>query len=371
MDQDPGIQELLKKAPELTEITRHKFQFLSESLTACGKNASCYPAALGFSDQEIELISKRLIELANQNQHFSDLATKHLAPSGMYQLNYSEDPAVFIANAWTQDATAINHIISVYGKGEKPNYPKIDSLGMNLNSSTYLANIQALSELAKVKYENASLFYQLTLGYAMDALVMARFERAGDFEHLMQLENKAAFKAAKNTSWEEYEYPLILIPGAGTDNYLDSLSSGGVIRCQLAHDAYKKKKAPFILVSGGYVHPYKVLHNEAIEMKRYLLKLGVPESAILIDPHARQTTTNMRNTARIMFRYGFPTDRPSITVTTPSQSAYIYSDLMHARCMKELGYHPYKNGKRISSTIAEFFPLISSFQIDTDEPIDP
>ena len=371
LDQDPGIQELLKKDPELTEITRHKFQVLSESLTACGKNASCYPAALGFSDQEIELISKRLIELANQNQDFSDLATKHLAPSGMYQLNYSEDPAVFIANAWTQDATAINHIISVYGKGEKPNYPKIDSLGMNLNSSTYLANIQALSELAKVKYENASLFYQLTLGYAMDALAMARFERAGDFEPMMQLENKAAFEAAKNTSWEEYEYPLILIPGAGTDNYLDSLSSGGVIRCQLAYDAYKKKKAPFILVSGGYVHPYKVLHNEAIEMKRYLLKLGVPESAILIDPHARHTTTNMRNTARIMFRYGFPTDRPSITVTTPSQSAYIYSDLMHARCMKELGYHPYKNGKRISSTIAEFFPLISSFQIDTDEPLDP
>ena len=205
----------------------------------------------------------------------------------------------------------------------------------------------------------------------MDALEMARFKRAGDFEPMVEHENKAALEAAKTTAWDNYDYPLILIPGAGTDNYLDSLSSGGVIRCQLAYDAYQKEKAPFILVSGGYVHPYKVLHNEAIEMKRYLLKLGVPESAILIDPHARHTTTNMRNTARIMFRYGFPTDRPSITVTTPSQSAYIYSDVMHNRCMRELGYHPYSNGKRLSATTAEFFPLISSFQIDTDEPLDP
>jgi hypothetical protein len=39
--------------------------------------------------------------------------------------------------------------------------------------------------------------------------------------------------------------------------------------------------------------------------------------------------------------------------------------------MIELGYVPYKNGKRLSSTLAEFYALSSSLQIDADEPIDP
>mgnify|MGYP003658384727 CR=1 FL=1 len=371
IEEMPYLKSLLEEDGELAEIASAKFELLTQSLQDCGKDAGCYPAALGFTANEIERIAQRIEQLAKQNKRLTDITLDHIAPSGMYQMNAADDPAPFLANAWKQDAATLNHIITIYGRGEKPNYPKIDSLGMNLNSSTYLANIQALSELASVKYEGSKLFYQLTLGYAMDALAMARFERAGDFEPMMSYENRAAFDAAQTTDWEEFDYPLILIPGAGTDNYLDSLSSGGVLRCQLAFNAFKKKKAPFILVSGGYVHPYKVLHNEAIEMKRYLLKLGVPESAILIDPHARHTTTNMRNTARIMFRYGFPTDRPSITVTTPSQSAYIYSDMMHDRCMRELGYHAYTNGKRLSATTAEFFPLISSLQIDTDEPLDP
>src|SRR5690606_14338131 len=121
----------------------------------------------------------------------------------------SEDASQFLSNAWKQDAATINHIITIYGKGEKPNYPKIDSLGMKLNSSTYLANIQALSELAFAKYNDTRVFYQLTLGYAMDALEMARFGRAGDFEPMMEHENKAALDVAKTTEWDQYDYPLI------------------------------------------------------------------------------------------------------------------------------------------------------------------
>jgi hypothetical protein len=32
---------------------------------------------------------------------------------------------------------------------------------------------------------------------------------------------------------------------------------------------------------------------------------------------------------------------------------------------------PYKLGKRLSETALEFYPLISSLQIDADEPMDP
>jgi uncharacterized SAM-binding protein YcdF (DUF218 family) len=40
-------------------------------------------------------------------------------------------------------------------------------------------------------------------------------------------------------------------------------------------------------------------------MKHDLIaRLGIPAAAILVDPHARHTTTNMRNAARLLYRYG-------------------------------------------------------------------
>ena len=70
---------------------------------------------------------------------------------------------------------------------------------------------------------------------------------------------------------------------------------------------YRQHQAPFIIVSGGRVHPYHTPYNEAFEMKKYLMDVWqIPESAIIIEPHARHTTTNFRNAARIMFRNGFP-----------------------------------------------------------------
>ena len=106
-------------------------------------------------------------------------------------------------------------------------------------------------------------------------------------------------------------------------------------------------------------------------MKKFLMeKLSIPKSAIMMEPHARHTTTNMRNCVRLMFRYGMPMDRPAITCTVKSQSMYITS-LVNERSKKELGYYPYKNGKRLSDTEAEFYPITTSLQIDFDEPLDP
>lgn len=371
MESIPEVKMLLEADPVFQEVAKAQRRRLEESLTDCGSDPLCYGKAILFSEQNIEEIAQHLKQMASNHKEIRRLVPDHLLPSGMYQLQYSPDFTEWLSNAWKQDAQTINHIIEVYAQGKKPNYPNIDSLGMKVTSKTFLANIQALNELEFVKSEGSQLFFKINLGYAMDALAMARMERAGDYEPLEHGENKAAFLKAKNVDWDAFEYPLILIPGAGTDNYLDQISPGSILRCQLAFEAYQKGMAPFIMVSGGNVHPYKVPNNEAEQMKKYLLQLGVPESSILMEPHARHTTTNLRNAARIMFRYGFPMDRASITVTTPSQSSYIYSEVMFDRSMKELGYHPYQNGKRLSNTIAEFYPQVISLQIDADEPLDP
>jgi hypothetical protein len=54
-----------------------------------------------------------------------------------------------------------------------------------------------------------------------------------------------------------------------------------------------------------------------------IVRFGVPEEAIIVDPHARHTTTNMRNPARLMYRYGIPLDRKARVSTDLSQSIYI------------------------------------------------
>src|SRR5580700_6746699 len=56
-------------------------------------------------------------------------------------------------------------------------------------------------------------------------------------------------------------------------------------------------------------------------MKQYLMTMkGIPESAILVDPYARHTTTNLRNVSRELFRYGLPVDRPALVTSDIFQS---------------------------------------------------
>ncbi|RYE22286.1 MAG: YdcF family protein, partial [Sphingobacteriaceae bacterium] len=111
-------------------------------------------------------------------------------------------------------------------------------------------------------------------------------------------------------------------------------------------------------------------YNEAEEMKKYLIEtLSIPENAIIMEPHARHTTTNMRNCARLIYQYKIPFDKPFLTSTTKSQSYYITN--MTARCMKELHYVPYKIGERLSDTNQEFYPVKEALQINADEPLDP
>ena len=109
-------------------------------------------------------------------------------------------------------------------------------------------------------------------------------------------ENAAAFRRVHSIDWNRYPYTAIVVPGAGNDRPNVRLSPSGKLRDKIAAKRYRESKAPFILVSGGFVHPSQTEFSEAIEMKHHLMeRSSVPEDAILVDPHARRTTTNMRN----------------------------------------------------------------------------
>jgi hypothetical protein len=137
-------------------------------------------------------------------------------------------------------------------------------------------------------------------------------------------------------------------------------------------DRYKKGLAPFVIVSGGHVHPFQTAFCEAIEMKKYLMEMcSVPEEAIIIEPHARHTTTNFRNATRIMARQGIPTDKKSLCTTSIFQADYIASNNFKEINLNYLKYTPFLSLKRLNDFDIEFIPNLLSLQMDNLDPLDP
>ena len=365
------VKGLVEKDDVLVKINADKRLKIEQALKNCGEELRCVVKVMQFNDEEIRLIGARLSSLYRNNNELGKLVSQHLIASGHYGLFANLESKEMLRKAWEQDAKAINHTIAVYAGGKKPNYPNIDSLSYTVSSKSYIQLVQASANLSLAQTTSNSLFFAPSLLFALQSLELDERNQVADFEPMEKTVNKAAYEHSKTVKWDNYKYSVILVPGAGPDKPGVALSGGGMLRCRLAALQYHKGLAPFIMVSGGAVHPYKTKFNEAQEMKKYLMEtLNIPEQAILMEPHARHTTTNMRNASRIIFRYGFPMAKPAITSTLKSQSYYI-TDTVPQRSEKELGYRPYKNGQRLSDTEAEFYPLAISLQLDFDEPMDP
>lgn len=368
-EQLPELRKMLSTDTAFSNIYKSKTTQVNEAVKTCKTDISCYAKALKFNNEEIASIGNRLALLYAENNPLGNLVKNHLIPSGCYAMFAKEQRKTLLVKAWEQDASAINYAIGVYVEGNKPNYPKIDSISFNLKDKTF-AELTSASALLALQGNN-KLFFEPAMLFALEALELNERNEAADYEPMAKGVNLAAVNQIKKTDWKKYPYSVILVPGAGPEEKDVALSPGGMIRCRLAALQYQKGMAPFIVVSGGRVHPYKTKFSEAYEMKKFLIEvLQIPESAIIMEPHARHTTTNLRNCARLMFRYGMPVDKPGLACTVKSQS-YNITNLLPERCKKELGYYPYKNGKRLSDTESEFYLNTASLQIDFDEPLDP
>lgn len=366
------VRELLEKDDVLRSLAQTKSAHLEKSTKDCKSDYLCYTGGMKFSQEEIKQAGQRLEALYSEQNALGKLVKEHLMPSGSYFLIKATAPQELLRKAWEQDAGAVNHTIEVYAEGKKPNYPAIDSIGFKRTAKNYPVLVYDCSEVTRQETRGTNLFFTPTMRFALLFLEVNERNEAADYEPMISTVNKAAYDQVKKTTWSQFPYTSILVPGAGPDTYERALSEGGMLRCRLAAMRYFDGMAPFIIVSGGRVHPYKTRYSEAFEMKKFLMEtLHVPEKAIIMDPHARHTTTNMRNAARLIFRYGIPMDRPGIVCTVRSQSFYITNDAFVNRCLREINHVPYKLGKRLSDTAFEFYPLTNALQIDADEPLDP
>ena len=83
-------------------------------------------------------------------------------------------------------------------------------------------------------------------------------------------------------------------------------------RTETAVDLWKRKYAPLILFAGAAEDPESVASGEI--MKRQAVALGVPDSAILVEPSSTTTEQNARLVASLMKAQGL---RSAILVTSP------------------------------------------------------
>lgn len=65
-------------------------------------------------------------------------------------------------------------------------------------------------------------------------------------------------------------------------------------------DFYQQGYAPTLVLTGGDGRTFGTGPKEAVEMKRWAVRLGVPESATMIDTEARNTYENATGTKRLL-----------------------------------------------------------------------
>ena len=238
--------------------------------------------------------------------------------SGAYARYQNLDGPAMLESAWADCIRSMNRAIDVYGLGKAPRYAPIDSVMYDAKSDAYRRVIQHLSAVLREERANFDLAFAPSLRFALELMILNNRDEAGRFEPMEMGENAAAFRRAKSIPWDRYPYTAIVVPGAGNDRPGVRLSASGELRDEIAAGRFRDGKAPFVLVSGGYVYPNQTEFAEAIEMKRDLMsRFGIPADAIIVDPHARHTTTNMRNAARLLYRYAIPFERKALVRTDP------------------------------------------------------
>lgn len=367
MENDGKLMELLK-ADEHLKVYWDKMTSPSRSTP---KDGAEIIAPFLWSEDDIQTVGKRLVELFKGNTEFKSLIQK-LRESNQYA-NFNKAPDdEYLYKIWEQCAKGLDTVLEVYGAGKMPFYKNIDSVSFDAKSKRYLYAVSNLRTEAVANAKEGQVFFQPSLNLALNLLYANHKDEAVRYDPLDEKENAKAIEAIKTTDFTAYPYASIVVLGGGPENYRDKLSIAGKGNLQLAMKEYRSKKAPFIMVSGGHVHPYMTPYCEAVEMKRELIEeYGVPVENIIIEPYARHTTTNMRNATRLMVDYGIPLDQKSLVVTNPSHSAYTGSETFKNRCQSELGYQPVNFHARLSPTTLEFTGNLVSLHQNPNQPLDP
>lgn len=372
LQEDSQVRAQLFADQQLSAIALERKHSMERAAQGCRDDVTCMLKPFLWTDEEIDTAARALAHEYQQDSSLRHLVEGELRQSGTYILDDQEGGIELVADAWEVCAHGLNNIIEVYGEGAPPRYPHIDSISFDTHSADFQQRVAAATSQATAEDSGEELFFGPSLRVALQLLLMNHRDEAARLEPMENGANAAAVKAIPGIQWKKYPYSVIVVPGEGPSDPNVPLDPTGRQRAELAAKAWRAGNAPLILLSGGFVHPSQTRFSEALEMKKALLgEFHVPEDAILVDPHARHTTTNMRNAVREIYRYGIPMDKPALVVSDPAQIGYIASPGLAERCLRELGYVPYRITAHLDPDTLVFDPLPASLEQDPMDPLDP
>lgn len=100
----------------------------------------------------------------------------------------------------------------------------------------------------------------------------------------------------------DYDYVILL---GGFSDYLPALEGQYLLntrgnRLVASLELYRAGKAPKILISGGSGDIWEKRPSEAMQVKAFLLRMGLPEGDILVEPNSRNTYENALFTKKLL-----------------------------------------------------------------------
>jgi len=124
-----------------------------------------------------------------------------------------------------------------------------------------------------------------------------------------------SYSLARSLEWQylptqdQISAPAIVVLGGGTESALSPRSAVEVNsagdRMIHAADLYHKGAAPLLVLSGGNVDWMESIENSpAADMRQIILKLGVPDSAIVLQPKSQNTFEDALYSAALLKEKG-------------------------------------------------------------------
>ncbi|HEX7756606.1 MAG TPA: YdcF family protein [Niabella sp.] len=353
----------------LQALMKQKYTLLQNAMDSCTQ-LSGIAAKLLITPAEDAAIALQLGKLYQKNRNIRQWVSDRIRATGFYGLSDSLTDAALFRKAWEEEAAGINYIINAYLQNKGLQYPKVDAASFCISCRPYFDSVRQIIAATLENGKANSLFFQPLLRICLRILQLNDRDEAARFIPLNQV-NEQPYQQSRSVQWARFPFSAILVFGEGPEND-EPISVHNKERCATASALFKSGKAPFIIVSGGYVHPFQTKYCEAVQMKKYLTdSLAVPAGAIITEPHARHTTTNIRNANRIIFENRIAPDKPVLGVSDSSHIQYIAGKNFERVCRRDLKYLPFDRMKKLSDETVVFYPAARSLQINTGDPLDP
>src|SRR5258705_11759685 len=177
--QNPEIRKLLRENKTLKKLSAEKLRALR--MAANCNDVGCFDRLFRFSAPTIETVATELKSLG-KHPKFKKLVMKDLRPSGAFIKYSDQSDSEMLLAAWKDAANGMNRLLRVYCLGKDPFYKDIDKVSFDVSSEEYHKLLKV--KIAEIKLSKESLFFELTLNFALEQLEAIRRDEAGRYETL-------------------------------------------------------------------------------------------------------------------------------------------------------------------------------------------